>query len=631
VSAVISGPNAGYLVQPMTGSARRTIPRSGLLEIALAAALALATAGITTATGATPAVSPACVPQTVDASSVLANTPLLVSPAPGSADAMPQNQVSFLGAPASTLTNVTVTGSQSGPHAGTLEPYSQGNGASFVPSAPFTSGETVTVAGTYTPAGGAPASFSYSFVVGSPDPLAEIPETGVTTGPPGTILHFHSAPTVTPPNVKVYVDTPQAQPGGDIFFSVYPGPGATGPEIMNPKGQLVWFDPLPTGTFTTNVQVQRYLGQTVLTWWQGTISHHGFGLGQGEIYNTSYQPVATVAAGNGLAEDLHEFELTSSGSALITAWKPLYCNLTSVGGPVGGALYDAVMQEIDVKTGLVMYEWDSVDHVPLSDSHAPPAAHSTTIWPWDWFHMNSIQPQFDGSLLISSRATWTVYDVNSSTGQIVWELGGRQSSFKIGPGAEFSWQHDARQLGPTLFTVFDNNGPPNTHPTSRGLVIRIDPATHTAKLAHAAVPPTPVWAQTQGDIEALAGQKWWLEFGDVGQIEELSSSGQVLFLAHSPKDTQIYRALRFPWSAQPAAPPALAVTKSTLYASWNGATDVAAWRVLGGASPTALTPGVTKRATGFETALPAPGTPYVAVQALSASGAVLATSAPQPA
>ncbi|MGD0197510.1 MAG: arylsulfotransferase family protein [Solirubrobacteraceae bacterium] len=599
----------------------------------------LAVAGVILPASATAAAAaPWCVPKTLDASAVLAGTPLLVSPSPGSSDAMPQNQISFLGAPASTIAALTVTGSQSGAHPGTLEPYSQGDGASFVPAQAFDAGETVTVSGSYTPAsGGAAVPFSFSFTVGTPDQLAEIPETGVTTGAPGTILHFHSAPSVTPPNVKVAVDTQQAQAGGDIFFSVYPGPGQTGPEIMSPNGQLVWFDPLPTGTFATNVEVQHYLGQEVLTWWQGVISHHGYGIGQGELYNTSYQQVATVSAGNGLAEDLHELQLTPSGTALITAWKPLYCNLAAAGGSASGAIYDPVMQEIDVKTGLVMYEWDSLDHVPLSDSHAPAAAKSTTIWPWDWFHMNSLQLQLDGSFLISSRATWTVYDVNSTTGQIVWELGGRQSTFKIGPGADFSWQHDARQLGPDLYTLFDNDGPPSTDPASRGLVIKIDPTTHSATLAHAAVPPTPIYAQTQGDLEPLAGQNWWLEFGDVGEMLELSSSGKVLFMAHSPNDTQIYRALRFPWSAQPVTPPALAVDRPTsgpleLWASWNGATDVASWRVLAGPTATALTAGATTRDGGFETKLSAPSTAaFVAVQALSANGAVLATSAPEPA
>ena len=196
----------------------------------------------------------------------------------------------------------------------------------------------------------------------------------------------------------------------------------------------------------------------------------------------------------------------------------------------------------------------------------------------------------------------------------------------------------ASAAGRTLFTLFDNSGPPLTEPSSRGLLIKLNFTSHTAVLAHAAVPPSRVYAQTQGDIEPLAGQKWWLEFGDVGQIEELSSSGQVLFLAHSPNDTQIYRALRFAWSAQPATVPALAVVKPasgalTLYASWNGATGVASWRVLSGASATGLTPGTsTTRDSAFETTLSAPANAaYVAVQALSANGSVLATSAAEPA
>jgi hypothetical protein len=606
--------------------------RLRLLALAALAALAVAAPALATTTAAPGPPSPGCLPAKTDASAELPGTPLLVSPMPGSADAMPANQISFLGAPASSLSAVTVTGSVSGAHAGTLEPYSQGDGASFVPAQPFSTGETVTVAGTYT-SGTANVPFSFDFIVGTPDQLVELPETGRTTGPSGTILHFHSAPTVTPPRIQVFEDSPQARAGGNIFLSVYPGPGQTGPEIMAPDGQLVWFLPLATGTFATNLLVQRYEGQPVLTWWQGTISHHGFGLGQGEIYNDHYQPLATVSAGNGLAEDLHEFQITPAGTALITAWKPLYCNLQPAGGADDVALYDPVMQEIDIKTGLVMYEWDSLDHVPLSDSYVS-VKGATVAWPWDWFHMNSLQLASNGSWLISSRDTWTIFDVDSSTGQINWRLGGRQSSFKMEPGTAFSWQHDARQLSGDLFSLFDNGGPPSSHPESEGLVIRIDQPRHTASLVHAALPPSQLWAQTQGDLELLPDGDSWLGWGDTGEISEVSPSGKVLYVAHSPDDTQIYRALRFPWFGQPLTPPSLAVTATAsgplaLYASWNGATDLASWRVLAGASASTLAPSSTTHSTGFETRLQAPrSAAFVAVEALGAGGAVLSTSAP---
>jgi hypothetical protein len=616
-------------------AARRKAQQTLLATVAVATLVSVAIALLAPAPLAVAAAAPAspdCLPADLDASAELPNTPILVSPMPGAADAMPTNQISFLGAPASALSAVTVTGSQSGVHAGLLEPYSQGDGASFVPQQPFVSGETVTVSGTYTSASAA-VPFSFSFSVGTPDPLTELPEVGRTTGAPGTILHFNSAPDVTPPKIQVFEDAPQASAGGDIFLSVYPGPGQTGPEIMAPDGHLVWFLPLPTGTFTTNVLVQHYEGQPVLTWWQGTISHHGFGLGQGEIYNDHYQQIATVVAGNGVAEDLHELQITPQGTALITAWKPLYCNLQSVGGSPDVALYDPVMQEIDIKTGLVMYEWDAVDHVPLHDSYVA-VKGATVAWPWDWFHMNSLQLESDGSWLISSRDTSTVFDVDSSTGQINWRLGGRQSSFKMEPGTAFSWQHDARQLNGDLFSLFDNGGPPSAHPESKGLVIRINQLRHTASLVHAALPPSPLWAQTQGDLQLLANGDYWLAWGDTGEISEVTPSGDVIYVAHSPDDTQIYRAQRFEWYGDPTTPPALALARShssvLVYASWNGATSLARWRVLSGASMSALTDvGSSTPSTGFETTLHAPDSAVdVEVQALDSHGQVLATSAP---
>jgi hypothetical protein len=291
------------------------------------------------------------------------------------------------------------------------------------------------------------------------------------------------------------------------------------------------------------------------------------------------------------------------------------------------------MQEIDIKTGLVMYEWDSLDHVPLKDSYVSVKA-ATTAWPWDWFHMNSLQLASNGSWVISSRDTWTIFDVSSSTGQIHWRLGGRQSSFTMEPGTAFSWQHDARQLGGDLFSLFDNGGPPTSRPESKGLVIRLNHVNHTASLVRAALPPGQLWAQTQGDLELLPGGDSWLGWGDTGEISEVSPSGKVLYVAHSPADTQIYRALRFSWFGEPLTPPALAVAAGAagslaLYASWNGATNLASWRVLAGASPTALQPVYTARSTGFETSLKAArSAAFVAVEALNAKGAVLASSAP---
>jgi hypothetical protein len=598
------------------------------VAVAAAAASGRGRAGPAAAAVATTASAPTCAPATLDTSARLPGTPLLVTPAPGGFDAMPQTQISFLGAPASRLTNLRVQGIRSGLHTGRLEPYSQGDGASFLPRRPFAAGEEVGVSGDYD---GVP--FAYGFTVGEPDPIARLPEHGTPAGASGTVWHFHSAPGISPPVLSVTKTSATARRDGDIFMAAYPGPGQTGPTIYDPTGQLVYFKPLPANTFATDVRVQSYRGRRVLTWWQGTISHHGFGLGEGEIYSTAYRHVATVRAGDGLAEDLHELTLTPSGTALITAWKPLYCNLSALGGRAVAGVYDSVFQEIDVRTGLVMYEWDSIEHVPLSATYMP--VHGASVaWPYDWFHLNSIAPEGDGSLLISSRATWAVYDLDAATGQIRWQVGGRTPTYAMPSGVQLAWQHDAEPLGPGLFSVFDNGGSP-TQKHSLGAVVRIDTATATAAVIHTVQIPTPIYAETQGDLQLLPDGSWWIGWGNVNESSQVSASGAQLFEAHTPAGSESYRTLRYPWGAQPATAPSLTLLIANArslraYVSWNGATAVARWRIEAGRSPRALEPVHTFARTGFETtALVPSGAAYYAVEALDARGHVLGSSPPE--
>jgi hypothetical protein len=604
--------------------------RASIAKLAALAAVVCAAIFVPASVHAGSGAAPLCVPDTVDASARLPGTPLLVTPMPGSRDAMRQTQLSFLGASPSELSGLTVVGGQTGPHAGALERYSQGDGESFVPSVPFAAGETVSVAGDWNGAGG-PRSFAYTFTVGDPDPIARLPDSGKPNGPPGSVLHFVSAPGIDPAALTVTVNSAAARRDGDIFLAAYPGPGATGPAIFDPHGSLVWFKPLPLGTFAADLRVQRYGGQPVLTWWQGTISKHGFGFGVGEIYSSAYRHIATVRGGDGVAEDLHELVLEPDDSALITVWKPLYCDLSAVGGPGDGAIYDASFQDIDVRTGLVRYEWDSLDHVSLTDSYMP-ASGASAAWPYDWFHLNSIAPAADGSLVISARSTWAVYDLDRATGTVLWQLGGHEPSFTMGPGTLTAWQHDAVPLGGEEVSLFDNGGPPSGLSHSRGLVVAIDPATHKASLVTSVAISTPIFAQTQGDLERLPDGNWWIGWGNVNESSEVSADGRQLFEAHTPAGSESYRTLRFPWSAWPLTRPQVAVRRvdrGTLrvYVSWNGATTVARWRLEAGRSTHTLRPLREATRRGFETAIAAPASARVVrVVALDRRGRVLAAS-----
>jgi hypothetical protein len=593
-----------------------------------ATTLAFAAKRIVAARAAATAPSaPRCVPSTLNRSAVLPGSSLAVSPLPDSYDASPHTQISLLGAPAGALSDVNVSGSRTGRHSGRLEAYSQGDGASFVPSEPFDSGETVNVRGRLTVAGEA-QTFAFHFVVSKPDILKYVPPTHAPADPV-EVQRFHSRPELEPPALVITARSPQAAPG-DLFSAPYSGPGQAGAMIFDEAGNVVWFNPAPRGDEATNLQVQQLDGKPVLTWWQGYVPPQGFGEGEEVIANSDYEQIGRVYAGNGLKADLHDFHITPQDTAVLTVFDPIDCDLSAVGGPSDGAVTDSIFQEIDLRTGLVRREWTSLDHVPLSDSYST-ANTTSTEWPFDYFHMNSIDQLASGKTLISARNTWTLYELNTLTGQVLLRIGGKHSEVKLASGAATAFQHDATMLENGTISVFDNGGVPKVQPQSRGLVVSVNPATKTDTLVAQYAHPTALSSGSQGDIQQLANGDMFVGWGAEPYFSEFSASGALLFDGHMHGSYESYRTYRFPWVGTPTTAPAVAAVPAnaavTVYASWNGATQVTSWRVLAGPSPQALVPVATAADGGFETAIATPArAPYVAVQALEASGAVIGTS-----
>jgi hypothetical protein len=573
-----------------------------------------------------------CVPRTLNRSAVLPGTSLAVSPLPDSYDAGPHTQISLLGAPPGALSAITVSGSATGAHVGALVGYSQGDGASFLPTAPFRAGETVTVRGRLTLAAGAHA-FAYRFTVSRPD------TTLFTAGAlgerdPNEKQHFHSAPTLLAPLIAVTASSPQTSPG-DIFTAPYAGPGPSGPMIFDSTGSLIWFDPLPRGTEATNLQVQQSGGAPVLTWWQGRITLQGFGQGEEMIADSSYRQIGRVHAGNGFNADLHDFHLMGNGTALLTVFDPIECSLSSTGGPPAGAVSDSIMEELDISTGLVRREWHSLDHVSLGDSYSS-ARSASNHWPFDYFHLNSIDQLPDGQTLISARNTSALYELDTMTGRVLTRIGGRHSDVRLGHGAATAYQHDAEVLADGTISIFDNGALPKVHPQTRGLIVSIDPHKRTDSVLRQLVHPnTPLSSGSQGNLQSLPGGDLFMGWGSEPYFSEFNAAGTLLFDAHMRGSYQSYRSYRFAWTGAPAQPPSVAVAAATktapttVYASWNGDTRTAFWRVLAGPSAQALSAVAGAPRSGFETAIGLPARqPFVAVQALDGTGNVLATSTP---
>jgi Arylsulfotransferase (ASST) len=583
--------------------------------------------------------APVCVPSTLNRSDLLPGTKLAVSPLPGALDAPPQTQISLLWVgPHSGLRlgHVSASGSLTGVHPGRLLPYSQGDGASFMPNSPFQRGETVTVHGELL-GHRRPQPIAFHFTVSVPDPLPVEPPGKEPAGGPTEVQHFVSAPSLDAPVIGVSTGSGGSAPAGDIFIAPYSGPGGDGPMIFDDTGRLVWFDPLPPGVYATNLQVQSYDGKPALTWWQGHIPKQGFGEGEEVIADSSYRQIAHVRAGNGLKADLHDFRIASNGTALTTAFDPIHCNLTAVHGPRDSAVNDSVFQEIDLRTQLVRREWTSLDHVALTESYSNPYGASTE-WPYDYFHANSLDPEPSGVMLISARNTWALYELSEQTGEVLAREGGRHSTVKMETGTPTAFQHDATLLPDGLVTVFDNGGVPMVHPQSRGILVSLNHQTGTETLVAQFLHPAALKAGSQGNVQPLPGGNLFIGWGAEPWFSEFTSSGTLLFDARMPAKDESYRAYRFPWTGFPTGAPAIAARAAsasapvTVYASWNGATTIASWRVLAGpAAPSAkvhLAEVASAPDTGFETAIPTPGPEaYVQVQALNAAGAVLGTSA----
>jgi Arylsulfotransferase (ASST) len=331
---------------------------------------------------------------------------------------------------------------------------------------------------------------------------------------------------------------------------------ANGPEIVDGSGKVVWFHAVPAGDTASDFREQTYQGKPVLTWWQGT-GLGGVSDGEDVIANTKGQQIATVTAGDGQTTDGHEFLITKQNTALVLSYDVTTANLTSIGGAADQSVIDGVVQEVNIKTGKVLLDWNSADHVPYSASEQPLPASTST--PWDWFHVNAVHLDTDGSLLIDARDTWAAYDVNRTSGAVNWTLGGKDSSFteKAARGQSldsagdiFSWQHDPEALGNNVYTWFDNEsaGTPN-YPYSRIVTVKLNPKTKTATLIKTDDQPDHLSAASQGNGQTLKDGNLVVGWGILPYVSEFSPSGALLDNLEFPTGVNTYRAYRQPWPA----------------------------------------------------------------------------------
>lgn len=558
-----------------------------------------------------------------------------VYPLPGTLTASPRTEISFRGVSAGDHGPIKVVGKKSGKHPGKIVPHRDGQGFSFVPRKNFRQGEEVRVRTDLSLRGARGGDYTFTvargFHVPDPNPPDRQPKLGARLAP--KFHDFVTRPGLHPPKVDVLNPAGPQTAEGHIFYT--PKNRTTradqeGPMIVNDQGKVVWFHPLK-GKRAADFAVDHYRGEKVLIWWQGQI-RHSFGKDRLVILDEHYKPVARVKSQGYADIDGHEVKLTPRGTALFFIKNPVMWDVPG-DGKGKRPVMDDVIQEVDIATGRVLFEWHSLGHIDVQETYT--LSDTYIDRPWDWLHANSIELDRNGDIIMSGRHTSAVYKIDRESGRIVWRLGGKRSDFEMGPGTTFSFQHDARIRPDGTITLFDNaNGRPDPAGTdvSRGIALELDKEEMTASLVQEYEDPQGGMSTAESNMQTLPNGHVFIGWGNRPGYTEYTADGEVVYDAGLAEEMESYRSFRFTWHGHPTTDPAIALRKARgerthVYVSWNGATEVATWQVVAGPSPERLHPVTVAPKRGFETRITVKTkADYVAVRARGETGEILATS-----
>ncbi|KAL4780633.1 ASST-domain-containing protein [Aspergillus varians] len=428
---------------------------------------------------------------------------------------------------------------------------------------------------------------------------------------------FKSRTDLAPPRLNITIPAAPDVEKGYLFvapFAGYPdtageqhGPRQAAPYIFRDDGELVWSGYGYYSIWATNFQKARWRGKDVLFSFEGD-HNAGYGHGHGHttILDQHYETIRELRAGNHKLTDKHEFHVINEETALIQIYQPVPMDLTPWGAsPEQQWIVDAIIQELDIETGELLFEWSSLEHVlpdeailPINPGQAGSGYNSSDAW--DYFHINSVDKDSEGNYLISARDACSVHKINGTTGEIIWRLGGVKSDFGLEDNVKFCFQHHARYVSKEgskeVISLYDNSAhgtedgrghEVHTHPFSQGKIIEVDTATWKATIVQAFQPPDGLLSKSQGSTQLLPNGNVLVNWGSEGALTEYRADGTPIF--HTYMDSgflglgvENYRGFRYNWTGLPNEVPAIVSLKNdegtTVYVSWNGDTETQAWR-----------------------------------------------------
>lgn len=364
--------------------------------------------------------------------------------------------------------------------------------------------------------------------------------------------------------------------------------------ILDGQGELVYYQRVPDCRLATDFKPQTDGGAS---YWLGA---------GGQVMASTYYRMSSAYTitheytriGESKV-DPHELLLLPNGNILLLYVEQV--SLANVGGTIPNgfsspSIVGMTIRELDAAQNIV-FEWNSWEHFDLSDTLDRYLSGSVA----DYAHSNAIEVDSDGNLLLSTRHFDEITKIDRKTGAIIWRLGGKRNEFTlVGDNRWFSHQHDVRRLPNGHISLFDN-GVYLEPAYSRYVEYAIDEASKVITLTKQVIHDPPVYSVAMGSARNLANDNLLIGWGStsVPAVTEYTPQGRVAFELSLPPGDFSYRAYSGPWIGLPSWSPTVVEKDGILWYSWNGATEVAGYRIYGGASkPTTLIESKVKQ--GFE-------------------------------
>ncbi len=498
----------------------------------------------------------------------------------------------------------TVQGTQSGVHDGQVILADDQQTVIFKPSLSFTPGERVKVSvdGLNVDSKLNFSPISYTFTVATNQKPGGV---GAATTPP------KNAPASAFPN---YLTAPQDIPHytvaktspdngeGDIFVAPIPWTAAsTGSYllILDGQGNLIYYQSM----------ANQFNGYDFKVLPNGDLSFFSQKDSVFYVMDAHYQIIKKIQAGNGYATDLHDLLLLPNGNVILMAYDAETIDMSKVvsGGNSNATVTGLIVQELDSSDN-VIFQWRSWDFFAFTDSTS-----SLTDPTIDLVHGNGLALAGDGNLLVSSRDLSEITKIDLQTGAVMWRLGGKANQFQFVNDQPFAYQHNIGVLPNGDITIFDNHGTQESPAPSRGVEYKVDEVNKTVTKMWEFQDTPPIFATFMGDTQRMVNGNTFLDWGapftgtgyQFVNITEVDPQNQVIFQLAFDQPYVSYRAFRAPWLGSPLTRPDLAFKTDgnglLLGYSWNGATEVASWKVYGGSSPDSLSLIDQKAKAGFET------------------------------